>query len=71
MWKAGQLVQLHGKTYRVCKNKTSIGCYECAFNEGSLRLYTQPCTDCCDHELIPYECHFEELQIKCGNQDNS
>ena len=61
-YKAGQIITIEGKRYRVTKlHKHSGCCIFCGFRFKE--DYEYPCSDCIDGvpSLIPHNCYFKEI----------
>lgn len=66
-WKAGQIVTIEGKRYRVTKfNSCLCPCIFCEFRCKEPNEY--PCTECVHNNkvpsLIPYETYLKEIKPK-------
>lgn len=65
-WKAGQIVTIEGKVYRVTKLNTRLDgcCIYCGFRFKECNEY--PCVECIDRvpSLLPYKCYLKEIKPK-------
>lgn len=64
-WKAGQIVTIEGKRYRVTKLYNHLGsCIFCTFRFKECNEY--PCNECIDGvpSLVPHLCYLKEIKPK-------
>lgn len=67
MWKAGQIVTINHKKYRIAQNHTNSGmqCIYCEFKHQNGDIY--PCDKCLfppSLSIIPENCYFKEIKPK-------
>lgn len=64
-WKAGQIVTIEGKVYRVTKSRSGFStCNDCACIDKDWSEY--PCSECVGviPTIIPDDCVFTEIKPK-------
>lgn len=68
MWKAGQLITIEGKVYRVKKlPKGDDPCSDCP--NATISEYDNPCRACLTK--VRYNCYLEEIKPRTQARDRS